>query len=130
MPRIDAVAVIATDMERTVSFYRCLGFDFDGVDLTADHVEPNQAPGETRLMIDSAALALKLNGQGAAPGGHPAFAILCDSPDHVDSLAAGVTAAGFDVVTPPWDAFWGQRYATVRDPDGHKIDLFAPLPTA
>ncbi|MCZ6462364.1 MAG: glyoxalase, partial [Actinobacteria bacterium] len=25
------------------------------------------------------------------------------------------------------DAFWGQRYATVLDPDGNAIDLFAPL---
>lgn len=29
---------------------------------------------------------------------------------------------------PPSDAFWGQRYATVHDPDGNPIDLFAPLP--
>jgi len=27
----------------------------------------------------------------------------------------------------PWDAFWGQRYAIVRDPDGNGVDLFAPL---
>jgi hypothetical protein len=25
------------------------------------------------------------------------------------------------------DAFWGQRYATVLDPDGNPVDLFAPL---
>ena len=28
----------------------------------------------------------------------------------------------------PWDAFWGQRYATVLDPDGNSVDLFAALP--
>ena len=27
----------------------------------------------------------------------------------------------------PWDAFWGQRYAVVHDPDGNAVDLFAPL---
>jgi hypothetical protein len=27
----------------------------------------------------------------------------------------------------PWDAFWGQRYARVEDPDGNVVDLFAPL---
>jgi len=27
----------------------------------------------------------------------------------------------------PWDAFWGQRYAQVLDPDGNSVDLFAPL---
>lgn len=30
-----------------------------------------------------------------------------------------------DVV--PFDAPWGQRYATVLDPDGNGVDLFAPL---
>jgi catechol 2,3-dioxygenase-like lactoylglutathione lyase family enzyme len=28
----------------------------------------------------------------------------------------------------PWDAFWGMRYAVVRDPDGTPVDLFARLP--
>ena len=26
----------------------------------------------------------------------------------------------------PWDAFWGQRYAVLHDPDGHQVDLYAP----
>jgi hypothetical protein len=29
--------------------------------------------------------------------------------------------------TLPWDAFCGQRYACVLDPDGNQIDLFADL---
>jgi uncharacterized glyoxalase superfamily protein PhnB len=28
----------------------------------------------------------------------------------------------------PWDAFWGMRYAVVKDPDGNAVDLFAALP--
>jgi hypothetical protein len=27
----------------------------------------------------------------------------------------------------PWDAFWGQRYAIVLDPDGNHVELSAPL---
>jgi uncharacterized glyoxalase superfamily protein PhnB len=38
-----------------------------------------------------------------------------------------LTAAGHHGKTAPWDAFWGQRYATVLDPDGNQVDLFAPL---
>jgi uncharacterized glyoxalase superfamily protein PhnB len=30
----------------------------------------------------------------------------------------------------PWDAFWGQRYALLRDPDGVEVNLYAPLETA
>ena len=25
----------------------------------------------------------------------------------------------------PWDAFWGQRYATVVDPNGVWVDIYA-----
>ena len=39
---------------------------------------------------------------------------------------AGIRDAGFTVVKEPWDAFWGQRYAIVADPDGYMVDLFAP----
>jgi len=27
----------------------------------------------------------------------------------------------------PWDAFWGQRYAQLPDPDGVPVDLYAGL---
>ncbi|QQA43617.1 VOC family protein [Pelagovum pacificum] len=124
--RIDAVSVTTTDMEATVAFYTALGFDFAGVDLSADHVEP--AAAGIRLMIDSAALIEKLTGEVPRPANHAAFAILCDSPAEVDGKAAAVADAGFSVQTAPWDAFWGQRYATVVDPAGYHVDLFAPLP--
>jgi uncharacterized glyoxalase superfamily protein PhnB len=54
-------------------------------------------------------------------------AFLCDSATEVNELYADLTAAGYAGYKEPWDAFWGQRYAIVRDPDGNPIDLFAPL---
>ena len=41
-----------------------------------------------------------------------------------------VVAAGFASHLAPFDAFWGQRHATVFDPNGVHIDLFAPLEAA
>jgi uncharacterized glyoxalase superfamily protein PhnB len=55
------------------------------------------------------------------------LAFLCDSPADVDRLYAELVAAGATGHREPWDAFWGQRYATLRDPDGNGVDLFAPL---
>jgi uncharacterized glyoxalase superfamily protein PhnB len=55
------------------------------------------------------------------------LAFLCDSPADVDSTYAEILAAGYEGKAPPWDAFWGQRYASVLDPDGNQVDLFAPL---
>jgi uncharacterized glyoxalase superfamily protein PhnB len=55
------------------------------------------------------------------------LAFLCDSVADVDARFASVIAAGFESHKQPWDAFWGQRYAQVLDPDGNIVDLFAPL---
>ena len=38
-----------------------------------------------------------------------------------------LTAAGYTTRRAPWDAFWGQRYAVVVDPDGNGVDVFAGL---
>ncbi len=62
-------------------------------------------------------------------GGGPrtALAFLCDNPAAVDGLYEDLVAAGGRGHLPPFDAPWGQRYATVHDHDGNAVDLFAPL---
>ena len=61
---------------------------------------------------------------GHAVGG----AFRCGSPDEVDQVFRDLLAAGATAHKEPWDAFWGQRYAQVKDPDGTVIDLYASLP--
>jgi uncharacterized glyoxalase superfamily protein PhnB len=56
-----------------------------------------------------------------------AIAFRCDTPDEVDRLYKKLTKAGAEGHREPWDAFWGQRYAQVKDPDGSVVDLFASL---
>ena len=57
------------------------------------------------------------------------LAFRCDSPKDVDATFYRVVQAGFKSKdTAPYDAFWGQRYASVFDPDGNAVDLFAELP--
>ena len=123
--QIAAVAVSATDMSRAVAFYELLGFAFPPLESETKHIE---AEGAVRLMIDEAAFLTELHGEAPRPGNTAGFAVLFESPDGVDAVAARVTEAGHSVVTPPYDAPWGQRYATVADPDGYRVDLFALLP--
>lgn len=47
-------------------------------------------------------------------------------PADVDATHAAVVAAGFASHVEPFDAPWGQRYATVLDPYGNHADLYAP----
>ena len=51
----------------------------------------------------------------------------CADPADVDATYARATEAGFEGKTAPWDAFWGQRFAYLRDPDGNIVALYAPL---
>jgi uncharacterized glyoxalase superfamily protein PhnB len=55
-----------------------------------------------------------------------AFAL--PDPAAVDDAYAQLTGAGHQGELEPFDAFWGMRYATVLDPDGTGVDLFALLP--
>ncbi|SLN28449.1 VOC family protein [Roseisalinus antarcticus] len=125
--KIDAVAVTSSDMERSIAFYSAVGFDFTGADPAANHLEPATPDGACRLMIDRADFMERLSGMAPRPASHAGFALLCDTPAEVDARVEAVRTAGFVVVTEPWDAFWGQRYASVADPDGYLVDLFAPL---
>ncbi|HEV2779827.1 MAG TPA: VOC family protein [Actinophytocola sp.] len=44
----------------------------------------------------------------------------------VDRVYAGALAAGAESVMAPEDAFWGDRYAIVRDPHGHQWSIATP----
>jgi uncharacterized glyoxalase superfamily protein PhnB len=126
-PRLDAIGIHCADMNKSVRFYRLLGLNFP--DSAEDHIEAT-APNGMRVMLDSLELIKKIDPEWVPPVGHrTGIAFLCDSPKDVDATFAKIVQAGFkskDVA--PYDAFWGQRYATVFDPDGNSVDLFAELP--
>ena len=60
-------------------------------------------------------------------GNQVSLAFECGSPAEVDEIYARVTEAGFEGEKEPWDAYWGQRYALLGDPDGVRINLYAAL---
>jgi uncharacterized glyoxalase superfamily protein PhnB len=60
-------------------------------------------------------------------GNQLALAFECASPAEVDEVYERIVDAGFHADKEPWDAFWGQRYAQLRDPDGVPVDLYASL---
>ena len=86
-------------------------------------------PGEMRIMLDTEASVMSFSDWQAPTGGSPrtALAFLCDSPAEVDSVYQELVEEGGHGHLPPFDAPWGQRYATVHDHDGNAVDLFALL---
>ena len=126
MPHLSAIGIVSKDLGVSIRFYRLLGIEFPAAD--GDHVEAN-LPGGLRIMLDAIELMKKLDPDWMEPKGHRmGLAFECGSPAEVDASYAKVIAAGHASKTPPWDAFWGQRYAQVIDPDGNVVDLFAALP--
>lgn len=126
MPELNAIGIVASDLARSLAFYRLLGLEFpDGAD--GGHVEAT-LPSGLRLMLDTEETITSFNpGWTRATGNQLALAFQCASPAEVDALYARAAEAGFHAEKEPWDAFWGQRYAQLRDPDGVGVDLYAAL---
>lgn len=127
-PRFDAIGIVVADMARSLAFYRRLGLAIPPEADGEPHVSL-ELPSGLRLMWDTQETVRSFDAAWSAPSGGPgmSLAFLYDSPADVDRAYAELVEAGFEGHREPWDAFWGQRYATLRDPDGNGIDLFAPL---
>ncbi|HZF90363.1 VOC family protein [Streptomyces sp.] len=131
-PRFDAIGLVVSDMAASVAFYRRVGFPFPEGAEDQPHAEA-ELPGGLRLMLDSEETVRSFHPQWRPPsenGSRTSLALRCDGPNEVDALYEELVGAGCQGELKPWDAFWGQRYAVVQDPDGNGVDLFAPLPAA
>ncbi|MFG2167362.1 VOC family protein [Micromonospora chersina] len=129
-PQFDLIGMVVTDMGRTLDFYRRLGLPVPPGAERDPHVEITLDNG-VRLAWDTVETIHGFDpGYAPATGGpRAALAFRCADPAEVDRWYAEMTAAGHHGHLAPWDAFWGQRYAVLHDPDGNGVDLFAPLKT-
>jgi catechol 2,3-dioxygenase-like lactoylglutathione lyase family enzyme len=110
--KIDMVGIVVHDMAAALAFYRQLGLAVPSGAEAEDHVEVI-TPNGYRIAWDTVTMAKSLDPNWVEPTGHAiGLAFKCDTPAEVDATYA---------------ALMGQRYATVLDPDGNAVDLFAPL---
>jgi catechol 2,3-dioxygenase-like lactoylglutathione lyase family enzyme len=125
--RLDLIGIVARDMRPSLEFYRRLGLNIPEGSEDEPHAEAT-TPSGLRVAWDTAELIQQIDPGWTDPsGGHRvALAFFCPDPASVDAKYAELDALGFGH-KEPWDAFWGQRYASVKDPDGNQVDLFASL---
>ena len=126
MPQLNAIGIVASDMAESIRFYRLLGLD---VPETPDegHVD-TFLPNGVRFMLDSEETVRSFRPDWTrAAGNQIGLAFECGSPAEVDDVYARALEAGFHGEKEPWDAFWGQRYGQLVDPDGVPVDLYAAL---
>ena len=128
-PQLDFFGIVVSDMARSIAFYRRLGLEFPDGAESEQHAEA-PLPGGMRYALDTEEVVRGFDpdwrrpSEGHATGG----AFRCESPDEVNRVYEELLAVGATAHKEPWDAFWGQRYAQLLDPDGTVIDLYAPLP--
>jgi uncharacterized glyoxalase superfamily protein PhnB len=125
MSNLAAIGLITHDMPESLRFYGLLGVDVP--QPTEDHAEV-MLPSGVRLMWDTVEAVRGVDPEWEDPRGYGiVLAFDCETPAEVDRVHGLVVESGFGSKAEPWDAFWGQRYAQIVDPDGYVVDLFAPL---
>jgi uncharacterized glyoxalase superfamily protein PhnB len=127
MPRLNFVGLVVADIAASLAFYRKLGLAVPPEADREAHVQIRLPDGMT-VAWDTVETIRSFDPDWQRPtgGSRVELAFECDSPADVDQVYAELVAAGYEGHHEPWDAFWGQRYATVRDPDGVGVDLYAP----
>jgi catechol 2,3-dioxygenase-like lactoylglutathione lyase family enzyme len=127
--RLAFFGLVVDDIPRSLAFYRHVGLDIPADADQAPHVEYT-LPGGLVLAWDSIDTVKSFDPDWVAPtGGHRiAIAFACPNPAAVDDAFASLLALGYREQKAPWDAFWGQRYAIVLDPDGNHVEFSAALP--
>jgi uncharacterized glyoxalase superfamily protein PhnB len=123
------VQIFCKDVHGAIAFYRLLGLDVPEPPSVGDPHVDVELPGGSRLSFDAEQTITGMHPGWNPPAtaGRVALAFGLESPADVDAMFELLTSAGYVGSLAPYDAPWGQRYATVLDPDGNFTDLFAPL---
>lgn len=124
---LSMVGIIVKNMEESIAFYQCLGMDVakrynDGyVELKHEGV---------RISLNDLEMITGIYGFTPENKGDKielAFETL--TLEDIDIICDRMKQNNYEIFREPWDAFWGQRYAIIKDPNHNLISLFYNLHT-
>ena len=125
--QLQTIGIVVADMGKALNFYRTLGFPIpEGLDQedNVDYTTPN---GIT-LGFLTLSLAQEADPNFQIPVGQSMnLQFMVDTPAAVDEVYQKLMAGGYESYAEPWDAFWGQRFARVKDPDNRIVNIYAHL---
>ncbi len=124
-PRLTQVNLIVGDLAASIRFYRQIGWAVG--EVGGGHAVA-ELPEGIRVELDTAEFAAVWDsGSHGDTGGSTVLGLSTDTRDAVDDLYAALVGQGHRGRQPPYDTFWGCRYAIVDDPDGNPVGLMSPL---
>jgi catechol 2,3-dioxygenase-like lactoylglutathione lyase family enzyme len=130
-PVLDQVNLVVGNMAEMTAFYQRLGLEVPAGEPPWDaHHVGVEAGGDTDLELDSAQSAAIWNASWPTGATGVILGFRVTSRAAVDECYAELTGAGHRGQQPPFDAFWGARYAIVTDPDGNAVGLMSPVDPA
>jgi uncharacterized glyoxalase superfamily protein PhnB len=126
---LNQLNIVARDFDKTLAFYRRLGLDI------LEHSAPGFRHAEVTLAngflleFDEVTLARAYNAAWRQPGGggRALIGFSVATREAVDEHYADLIAGGYEERQPPYDTFWGARYAVVADPNGNDVGIMSPL---
>ena len=126
-PYLHTIGVVVQGMPQALAFYRALGLEIPMGEDQSPHVEYVGEPGYSiGFVVESMVRQTDPQWQDSF-GQRLNLQFRFDSPLEVDETYAKLIELGHASYQAPWDAFWGQRFARVIDPDRNVVNLFADL---
>ncbi len=124
-PTPDQFNLVVSDMGASVAFYRKLGLSIPDTDPEWQrHHRSAQIADGMDIDFDSVEFARHWNRGWRSGMGVLGFRM--ESRERVDEIYSDLVEAGYRGQQPPYDAFWGARYAIVEDPDGNAVGIMSP----
>jgi uncharacterized glyoxalase superfamily protein PhnB len=128
VPDLHMLNLVVRDIEASAEFYRRLGVARPPGTVTGGHVALKTPSGFSLELDEAESARLWHAGFRSDPASvSVVIGFALESREAVDERYAELTSAGYQGRQPPFDAFWGARYAIVADPDGNDVGLMSPV---
>jgi len=133
-PVLNQINLVVRNMDAMVDFYRTLGVDIADATPPWQEWDPHHRTASTigglDFDLDSAGFAGQWNQGWPAGRTGAVLGFGLATRVAVDATYAKLVDAGYADQQPPYDAFWGARYAVVVDPEGNAVGLMSPVDPA